>query len=290
MKNKRYIIVLITALIILLVGILAFNAKNKTYTDYINKANEEEPLKDDTLIEEEKNLEEDNVLLKDNSIGIPILYYHSVFEDSKKDEVVIDTEKFREQMKYLKDNNYKTLTLDETYNYIKNNEKVPEKSVVITFDDGWIDNYDNAFPILKEFNFKATIFVITDLVDAHHLYLKSDQIKEMSDYGIEFGSHTLNHDNLLDISKEKRKKTLEESKVFLEKITQKPVISIAYPFGVYDQSVLKATNDLGYKLGFTTNKGWVNNKSELLELERVYVNGNAPMEVFKERISNPNYK
>lgn len=289
MNNKKYIVVTFTIIIAVICGVIFFKNINKLNNDekvlMNSESKKEEPLKEET----QDKQKEKEVLLKDNSKGIPILYYHSVYDNAKKDEVVIDPNKFREQMKYLKDNGYITLTLKEVYNYIKNNEKVPEKSVAITFDDGWVDNYDNAFPVLKEFGFKATIFTITDLIDTHHLYLKSDQIKEMSDYGIDFGSHTLNHDKLDEIKSEDRKLNLNKSKEKLEKITQKEVISIAYPFGSYDEEVIKDTKSLGYKLGFTINSGWANGESNLFEIQRVYVNGNASMDVFKERINNPNY-
>ncbi|WP_027634636.1 polysaccharide deacetylase family protein [Clostridium hydrogeniformans] len=281
-KNIIYIGLII---IIGVIGFLGFQWKERV-NNTVNVAKEEE--KKEIIKEKEEPKEE--VKLKDNSIGVPVLYYHSIYDNPKKDELIVSKEMFREQMKYLKDNNYKTLTLTQLQEYIRDNKEVPEKSVAITFDDGWGDNYENAYPVLREYGFNATIFVITSMVDNHHLYLKSKEIKEMSENGIEIGSHTVNHDNLIEISKEKRKKTLEDSKKSLEDIIKKQVTSIAYPFGTYNNDVLKDSKALGYTLGFTTDKGWGNGKNDLFKIKRVYVNGNANMDVFKERLNNPNYK
>ena len=87
-----------------------------------------------------------------NSQSIPVLYYHSIaYEEGN--ELRIPKEKFRQQMQYLKDNGYTTLSLDEFYNFLTENTPIPNKSVIITFDDGYRNNYKNAFPILKELGF-----------------------------------------------------------------------------------------------------------------------------------------
>ncbi|MEW8957326.1 polysaccharide deacetylase family protein [Clostridium sp.] len=289
--RKRNIIYI--GLAIIIIGIIAvLGVKwNKNIDNTLNMANQDQQKKESEK-EESKEKEEikEEVKLKDNSIGVPVLYYHSIYDNPNKDELIVSKEMFREQMKYLKDNNYKTLTLSELQEYIRDNKKIPEKSVAITFDDGWVDNYENAYPILKEYGFNATIFVITSMVDNHHLYLKSKEIKEMSENGIEIGSHTVNHDNLVEISKDKREKTLEDSKKFLEDITKVPVTSIAYPFGVYNDNVLKDSKEAGYTVGFTTDKGWANGTQNLFKINRVYVNGNSGMDVFRERLNNPKYK
>ena len=85
--------------------------------------------------------------------------YHSIGEKNLN-PMIIPTDKFSEQMKFLKENNYTTFTLDEVYNFFAGTIQVPKKSVVITFDDGYVDNYINAYPILKKYKFNATIFLI----------------------------------------------------------------------------------------------------------------------------------
>ncbi|MCJ7691048.1 MAG: polysaccharide deacetylase family protein, partial [Clostridiaceae bacterium] len=96
-----------------------------------------------------------NSKVKHNDKGIPVLMYHAIGYE-KGNTARVPKENFKEQMKYLKDNGYVTLTLDEAYDFFSNNKPIPEKSVVLTFDDGYVDNYVEALPILKEFGFKAT--------------------------------------------------------------------------------------------------------------------------------------
>ncbi|MHC9416870.1 polysaccharide deacetylase family protein, partial [Clostridium perfringens] len=99
-------------------------------------------------------------------------------------ELLVNPEKFKEQLQNLKDNNYTPITLDELYEYLRNNKPIPEKSVVITLDDGYKGNYEYAYPLLKEFKFTATIFVISNYVGAQD-FMTADQLKEMSNNGIE---------------------------------------------------------------------------------------------------------
>lgn len=239
-----------------------------------------------------KEAEKPKVNLVENKIGIPVLYYHSVnAENPKNDELVVTKDKFREQMTYLKDNGYTVITTETLYNYLSKGDKVPEKSIVITFDDGWKDNYQYAFPILKEFKYPATVFVITEMTKTNHwLYLSEAEIKEMSKEGMEIASHTIHHDNLTEIPKDKIKATLEESKSYLEGLIGKPVNTIAYPFGKYNKSVIQATKSAGYTMAFTINSGWANKEnSPIYEIKRVYVNGHFDINQFKQRITNPNY-
>ncbi|WP_032120610.1 polysaccharide deacetylase family protein [Clostridium amazonitimonense] len=300
MKRKTNIILFLALILIVSMATTLFILKSRdkknqqgkseiTYNEVNDKLREDESKDKEKKVKEEKNKDRfEGMELKDNSVGIPILYYHSV-EESKDNELRISPEKFRKQLKYLKDNNYITLTLEEAYAYIKDNKSVPKNSVVITFDDGYKDNYDNAFPILKEFDYTATVFVISGLIDKDPNYLNSDEIKEMAKGGIEIGSHTVNHEKLVDISKEEQKQTLTKSKEDLEKLTGKPVTSIAYPFGVFDDNIIKLTEEAGYKLGFTINKGWGKGSENPLKLSRVYVSAFITDENFKERISKSNY-
>lgn len=108
-------------------------------------------------------------------------------------------QQFKTQMKYIKDNGYTTLTPKQLYNFFVENKPIPKKSVVITFDDGYLDNYKYAYPILKEFNLKATIFVIASNIDKDNRCMTSKQLKELQNNGIDIESHTFNHEELISI-------------------------------------------------------------------------------------------
>lgn len=298
MKRKIGTILIIVGLIIAIIAVVFIgekrsseNVKSDTTTKLKSETNE--PKKEEKKEEKEENNKENSdkkeVKLVENTVGVPVLYYHSIGDDGNGDELVTPTAKFKEQMKYLKDNGYSTLSMEELYGYIKNGNKIPEKPIVITFDDGYKNNYINAYPVLKEYGFKGTIFVITSMVDKVQLYLTREQIAELSKNNIDIASHTVNHENLNATSKENTVKTLKESKEFLEKIINKKVEYIAYPFGNYDDATIKSLKEAGYKMAFTTEKGWSKGKTDEYKVKRVYVNGNSDMNVFKERLTNPNY-
>ncbi|KAA8671988.1 polysaccharide deacetylase family protein [Clostridium sp. HV4-5-A1G] len=238
------------------------------------------------------NIAEDRIFtggdLKYNTQSIPVLYYHSI-DYEKGNELRIPKEKFREEMKFLRDNGYTTLTMNEFYNFLAYNKPIPKKSVVITLDDGYEDNYENAFPILKEFGFKATIFIITGAIDNEKNILTSSQLREMEHYGIDIESHTVNHDKLDKLTYNEQLSTLKNSKNFLEKLLGKRVNYIAYPYGEWNGDTVKAVKAAGYKLAFTTASGWANKNEGLYTLSRVYISANHKMEEFKRRLTNEKY-
>ncbi len=133
------------------------------------KAEQEEKKKQEEQKQRELKNKEDNLKIqqavsgKGSSKLIPVLMYHSI-DYEKNNELRIPKDKFREQMQYLKDNGFHPITLDELYSNIVFNTTLQDKPIVLTFDDGYSDNYTNAYPVLKEFGFKATVFVITGCI------------------------------------------------------------------------------------------------------------------------------
>lgn len=221
-------------------------------------------------------------LINDNK-GIPVLYYHSV-KESADNEVTITPEMLRSQLKYIHNQGYVTLTTSDLKAYILNDSLIPEKSILITFDDGYMDNYYSAFPILKDFNMVATIFCITSDLDGSY-YLSKEAIREMSAYGIDIESHTINHPHLNKMTYDKQLEELVESKKTLEEITGKEINSIAYPFGDFNDDSLNAAKDAGYVLGFTTKLGLSDRNDNPLTLDRIYINSKYDMNTFKQLLN-----
>ena len=123
------------------------------------------------------------------------VYLHiTVLDYEKNNGLKVPQQQLRQQMKYIKDNGYTTITLNQLYKFIAENKPIPEKSVVLTFDDGYVDNYLYAYPILKEFNLKATVFAISKTIDKRKNYMTSNQLKELQANGIDIESHTLDHE------------------------------------------------------------------------------------------------
>ncbi|OFI05511.1 poly-beta-1,6-N-acetyl-D-glucosamine N-deacetylase precursor [Clostridium acetireducens DSM 10703] len=283
--------IILIFLLIFISSTLAFmlinNKKSEKYNKNINVVNNKSKVKEHkNKYLEKRNFSCSEVIYNDKSI--PVIMYHSI--DNKEDsELRVSTNKFLEQMTYLKENNYTTLTLDELYEFFINNKPVPKKSLVITFDDGYRDNYENAYPILKKFDFHAIIFVVTSTIDNDVNCLTSNQIKEMKFNGIDIQSHTLKHDNLYELTYNEQLETLKKSKNDLEKMLNNKVKYLAYPYGMWNDNTIKALKECDYIMAFTTNSGWANKDNGLYKLNRVYINGNADLNEFKRRINNANY-
>lgn len=287
-KNNLYLVIAILTIILIALLLLIYfkNQNSSTNNDKISNINTGEVNSTSTTTPEEEIPADrfEGLTLTNENIGIPVLYYHSV-DPSEANEVIISPDKLREQLTYIKDSGYTTLTMSEVYDYILNNKPIPQKSILITFDDGYMDNYINAFPILKELDMKATIFVIANGIDDGY-YMSREQLKEMSDYGIDIESHTFSHGHLDTMSYDEQLQELKSSKEILEGITGKTVLSIAYPFGDYNEDSINAAREAGYYLCFTTNRGFADRDDNPLSLDRIYVSSYYTIDEFKERLNN----
>lgn len=220
---------------------------------------------------------------------IPILMYHYV-DYSPTNEMCVPKEKFAEQMKFLKEDGYTTLSMDEVYDYFSNNAPIPEKPIVITFDDGYVDNYTNAYPILKQLGFKATIFDITSTIDTNNKFINSNQIKELDKNGIRIEAHTVTHPRLSKLSYDEQYKELRDSKKKLEGILGREVKYLAYPYGEYNDDTIKALEQLGYKVAVTTFYGRARKSDGFYNLSRHAVSSKYEIEHFKELLNGPKKK
>ena len=194
-----------------------------------------------------------------------ILCYHKIdYYHGGLKSICVSPETFDRQMKFLVERGYRTVSLTELITLLNKKKGIPRKIFVITFDDGYENNYKYAFPILKKYNFTATIFVTAGYIGKSYKYpgqptekhLTRKQIKEMNNY-FEFGSHSLSHPKLTKISQKKLVFELQESKKIIEKIVGKQVNHFCYPFGNYDESVKETLKPTGYRSACTTQIGLV---------------------------------
>jgi len=201
---------------------------------------------------------------------VPILNYHSVSPVAHTETPTISPEVFSRQMEYIHKKGYKVISLDE---YIKQRKTGRDfkNEVVITFDDGYEDNYTYALPLLKRYHFPATIFLIVKDIDKAR-FLKLSQIKEMAKGNIGFGSHTLTHSYLpAVIAEDELKKQIFDSKKLLEKKLGKPVDYFCYPLGGFTEDIKKLVESAGYRAAFTTNKGPGKLNIDLYGLKRIKI-------------------
>lgn len=300
---------------------------------------------------------------------VPILAYHGIFNDKEKynpasDLISATAEAFDEQLRYIKDLGYRVTTFKYLKDLRFSRAKTEDKLLIITFDDGFKNNYDIAFPIIKRYGLTATIFVATDYIDNGSIFwfeklnillretsaseinisypikmkydirtpdsknkcsseikkmlkglpdierqqllyslmeeldwnscckglprmvLSWDEIKGMSDYGIEIGSHTINHPILTKVSNQILKYELTMSKKRIEEMTGKEVISLAYPNGSYDERVKQEAMDAGYTFGLSYKHGLHKMIDDPFEIRRVIVENYFSMSLFKMHLIN----
>ncbi|MCY7377196.1 MAG: polysaccharide deacetylase family protein [Pyrinomonadaceae bacterium] len=215
---------------------------------------------------------------------VPVLAYHKIDRptaDIKLRGAFTSPRNFAKQMAYLKKRDFKFYTATELIEFYRNNGAFPQKSVALTFDDGWKDNYTFAFPILRDLGIKATIFLVPSCVgkttakvvadgESEREHLSIEDIREMSDYGIEFGSHTLNHKLLHKIAPEEVKFEVEESKKEIENLLHKPCQTFAYPAGFFTETAQQAVKNAGYIAAFSTVYG-DDDASHLYALNRIEI-------------------
>lgn len=213
---------------------------------------------------------------------VPIMCYHGVLDEAWGDKsIFVKVDEFENQMKYLNENGYTPLFISE----IEDANRY-EKPIIITFDDGYRDVYTYAFPILKKYNIKADLYIISGYLGGEK-YLTTDMVKELAESPlIEFGSHTITHSILTKETDEEVERQLSESKKMLEELTGKNVESMAYPTGAYNNKVMEAVKK-HYKYAISIEAGKENPKElNTYELKRLYMDRDYEIDKFKEMIEN----
>ena len=189
-------------------------------------------------------------------------------------------------MAWLKNEGFVFYHASELIDHFRQHGVFPKNGVALTFDDGWQDNYTNAFPVLKQLDIKATIFIIPSVIgerstkaaaegEGPRAHLSRDQILEMARSGIEFGSHSLNHRWLSQLTPEEVKFEVEEARKQIEQLTQKPCLTFAYPAGHFSAEAKEIIRAAGHTAAFTTTYGpteqidlYALNRTEVLRRDR----------------------
>ena len=215
-------------------------------------------------------------------VYVPTLIYHHVQSSEQAKErnqvaLTVRTVDFRAQMQYLKDRGYNVISMQDLLNFFEQGVKPSPKSVLLTFDDGYGDFYTDAYPILKEFGYPATVFIPTGLMN-NTGYLTWDKISEMSADRILFANHTWSHKNV-KTKEDVLKMEISTADVQLnEKGLNIPKV-FAYPYGLESVSAISFLEGLDYKLAFTTKSGGTLCKKQMLDLPRIRV-GNGSLAIY----------
>lgn len=212
--------------------------------------------------------------VRDTATGIPVLNYHQI-NDKDHNALTVPVADFEREMAYLKADGYTSITPEQLSDHLKYGKPLPEKPVMITFDDGYRDNYTNAFPILQKYGFTASIFLVSDFMGRFDNYLTWEQVQEMSEAGINMESHTLSHVELAGLPHDELYKQLMGGKLATEWKTLKFVKYMAYPCGNMDEAAMTAVKDCGYEGGFTVRYDLVHSWDDAYEMPRVPIFGNV---------------
>ncbi len=210
------------------------------------------------------------------SIRVPILIYHSVaphgpLQTSLQRYYDVAPEQFAKQMQYLRDNGWSIIALDYLADALEQNISLPPKSIVITLDDGWENQYKWAYPILKKYGYTATFFVFTRAIDSSG-FMTWDEVKTLDENGMTIGGHTRTHPYLADITDPVALRSeIIGGKGIIENRIGRPIYTFAYPYGHYNDQIIDIVKEAGYKTARSTYYGTHNAAEELYKLKSIEV-------------------
>ena len=217
---------------------------------------------------------------------VPILMYHYIRvnpdpADRLGYNLSIAPAEFDRQMSHLAENGYETVSFDQIYDLTR---PLPDKPILLTFDDGYADAYTAAFPVLQRYGFQGTFYVITDFVGRPG-YLTAEQILEMAAAGMSFGSHAVSHRSLTGLSADRVEQELSRSRAGMENLLQRPVLDFCYPLGRFNQGVRQAVERAGYRSAVTTRYGFASSSADQLLLPRIRIWGGLVLRDFASLIA-----
>jgi peptidoglycan/xylan/chitin deacetylase (PgdA/CDA1 family) len=212
---------------------------------------------------------------------IPVLMYHQVVEKTpaaSKYNIHVTRMDLEKQLRSLRARGFQPVTFEDLLT-----RRIPDKPVILTFDDGYENNYGQLFPLLRQYGMKAVVYILGNRKHRNNFWdipqgepeaalLKDSQIREMSESGlVEFGAHSLNHARLTQLKPQAVQKEVEGSKQSIEKLLGKPVLSFAYPYGLYNEPIKKITKEAGYRFGIAVKGRFTRFGEDLMEIRRVHM-------------------
>ncbi len=212
---------------------------------------------------------------------IPVLMYHQVVEKApaaSKYNIYVTRHQLEKQFQFLQARGFEAVTFEDLMA-----RRLPPKPVILTFDDGYENSHDQLFPLLRQYGMKAVVYLLGNRQHRNNfwdipqgepeaLLLKDRQVREMSESGlVEFGAHSMNHARLTQLKPQAARKEITGSKASLEKLLGKPVLSFAYPYGLYNEEIKKLTREAGYRFGVAVKGRFTRFGEDLMEIRRVHM-------------------
>lgn len=212
-----------------------------------------------------------------DSIRVPILVYHSVAphhpgQTPEQRQLDVDTSAFNEQMSYLAERRYNVISLAKLIGALEGHDAIPDRAVVITFDDGWENQFHYAFPILRRLGLTATFFVYTKPIGRDDsLYMNWNQLREMQDAGMIIGSHSRTHPMLTTADISLLRDEVETSRADIQRNLGTTPEFFAYPYGAWNVAAADAVRAAGYRGARAYPYGPWNSAADVYALRSVLV-------------------
>ncbi|MCL6612495.1 MAG: polysaccharide deacetylase family protein [Peptococcaceae bacterium] len=232
-------------------------------------------------------LSESLVSVPEKFDGVPILMYHKINPDPGTGGygLRVSPRDFEKQVAYLARSGYTSVSLTDLADHHEKGKPLPPRPVVITFDDGYLDNYVYAYPILRKYGMTATVFVVAGTVGGINGFDYSEgrqplnrmagwrELEEMAEGGITIGAHTLTHPSLTGLEPEAARHEITEGKKRLEAALKRPVEVFCYPYGNYDQAIVQIVRESGFRAAVTADQGLGRYREDPYALKRIRVRG-----------------
>ena len=228
---------------------------------------------------------------------IPILMYHSI--DDSSSAACVRPKRFEEQLAYLKRVGYEAVDLDTVYRYMTEGASISLKPIVITFDDGYQDNLDNAYPVLKKYGMCATIFLATDYLGATNRWNEAEGVTQrplmawedirqaLKSPLLSFQPHTCSHPKLTHIPLAQARQEILRSKQAIEDQIGTSCHHFAYPYGDFNGPVMELAKEVGYRTACSTRWGHNRRGDDLYSLYRIGIRNEARLSDFKRALGGP---
>lgn len=226
-----------------------------------------------------------------------VLMYHSIAfpENGREKHLSCPPPLFERHMKYLHSSGYSALSLTDIFDRLAQGKEIPEKTVSITLDDGFEDNYEHAYPVLRRYQIPATIFLISGWIGKTNAWMTGHQgvvrrmltwrqIREMQSGGIEFGAHTVSHPRLSGLDDSAAASEILASKQDLEAGLNREVRHFAYPYGDWNAAVRDQVSKAGFATASGTRPGFNNPATDRFELRRIDIRGTDSMRRFRQKV------
>jgi len=205
--------------------------------------------------------------------------------DAIRMDLSVGPEQFETHLAYLRQAGYETISMSQLAFALSGHTELPPNPIIITFDDGYRDNYENAFPLLRKYGYTSTFFVFTQVIDENNVrFLTWDMVKEMHQAGMEFGSHSYSHPDMVGKNDAYQIFEVLASKEAIEERTGELTRFFAYPSGRYDELTIRVLQSAHFWGAVTTQWGAEQTYDNRFEMPRIRVRGNDTVEDLAEKL------